>query len=107
MRNAGIASIGTVAVARWGARLSAQGVSDADILNFALNLEYLEAEYYLRAVSGAGIPDADTTGLGTQGPVIVKGGSTLGRSISQFGMHHDGHALGESEFRLRQRASAR
>jgi hypothetical protein len=60
-----------------GARLSAQGVSDADILNFALNLEYLEAEYYLRAVSGAGIPDADTTGLGTQGPVIVKGGSTV------------------------------
>ena len=44
-------------------------ITDADIFNFALNLEYLEAEFYLRASVGVGLAEAEVTGVGTVGPV--------------------------------------
>ncbi|MBB5709108.1 ferritin-like domain-containing protein [Sphingomonas xinjiangensis] len=44
-----------------------QVVSDQNILNFALNLEYLEAQFYAFAVNGAYLPDTLLTGTGTGG----------------------------------------
>ncbi|CAN5492997.1 ferritin-like domain-containing protein [soil metagenome] len=72
-------------------------ITDNDILNFALNLEYLEAEFYLYAATGAGLSSTDAlSGAGTTtvpaGTVAVPFSSTALRQyaveIAQDELNH-------------------
>ena len=76
LRAAGVAGLGTVgAVALAGAGTQSASadpgddISDFAVLNFALNLEYLEAQFYSYAYFGKGLDASLLTGLGTQGQV--------------------------------------
>jgi hypothetical protein len=80
-RNAGAMGLGVVGGAMLGAcggsdnggaiaQSAPAANADVDILNFALNLEYLEAQFYQYAVFGTGLPANMLTGTGTQGSVV-------------------------------------
>jgi len=86
VRKLGIASAAVGAAATIGLQKADAAVNvELEILNFALNLEYLEAEFYTYAQYGTGI---ETQGLGTSGVAAgsnpAGGGATTGGAKVTF-----------------------
>jgi hypothetical protein len=82
----GAAAVGAGAFA-FASPAAAQAVTDNDILNFALNLEYLEAQFYSYAAFGTPLAANLQTGVTTTGAqgAVATGGTNPPRQVNFSG----------------------
>lgn len=91
LQTAGSGVLGILGTGLLAGKASAQSIDlDPEIANFALNLEYLEAEYYTYGVTGNSIEalGIDTTGVNTgggdPGPITIKANPKVTFALPAF-----------------------